>query len=172
MLTDEVWVKAAAYPMYEVSSVGNVRRISIFGRDVSRPVKTHPRKYPGSYLVVALCANNRPRAIAVHRLVYESFVGPLPIGVQINHRDGDKTNNSLINLEAVTAAENMAHARQMGLMARGERQGRAKLSDEQVLEARAMHALGSVSFKELGHRYGVSDTAMRHAVQGKTWTHI
>lgn len=42
----------------------------------------------------------------VHRLVYEAFNGPIPKGLVINHKDEDKTNNSLRNLEAMTHAEN------------------------------------------------------------------
>jgi hypothetical protein len=46
----------------------------------------------------------------VHRLVYESFRGPIPDGLEINHIDGNKKNNSLENLEAVTRKQNLHHA--------------------------------------------------------------
>lgn len=42
----------------------------------------------------------------VHKLVWEAFNGPIPEGMQIDHRDGDKTNNMLENLRCVTPKEN------------------------------------------------------------------
>lgn len=46
-----------------------------------------------------------------HRLVYEAFIGPIPQGKEINHRDMNKMNNHYTNLEAVTRQENVWHAR-------------------------------------------------------------
>lgn len=53
--------------------------------------------------------NSRRISKTVHRLVYEAFNGPIPNGLVINHKDEDKTNNSLGNLEAVTRAENIRY---------------------------------------------------------------
>lgn len=52
----------------------------------------------------------------IHRLIIETFVGKIPKGLEINHKDGDKTNNNLYNLETVTHIENMRHAYKMGLI--------------------------------------------------------
>lgn len=53
--------------------------------------------------------NGRRISKTVHRLVYEAFNGPIPNGLVINHKDEDKTNNSLSNLEAMTRAENIRY---------------------------------------------------------------
>lgn len=60
--------------------------------------------------------NGRRISKTVHRLVYEAFNGPIPNGLVINHKDEDKTNNSLSNLEAMTRAENIRYG------SRGEKQ--------------------------------------------------
>lgn len=52
----------------------------------------------------------------IHRLVWEAFHGAIPPGFEVNHRNGDKTDNRLENLELVTRSENMAHAYASGLM--------------------------------------------------------
>jgi hypothetical protein len=48
----------------------------------------------------------------VHRLVWECCVGEIPAGMTVNHKDMDKGNNRLDNLELMTQAENLAHARE------------------------------------------------------------
>lgn len=53
--------------------------------------------------------------VYVHRIVYETFVGVIPKGYDINHIDGNKLNNNVSNLEAVTRSENQKHAARIGL---------------------------------------------------------
>lgn len=67
----------------------------------------------GGYLQVSVSAKNVPKnriSRRVHLLVWENHVGEIPIGMQINHKDGDKTNNKLCNLECVTPSDNRIHA--------------------------------------------------------------
>ena len=52
----------------------------------------------------------------VHSLVALAFIGPRPEGMEVNHKDCDKQNNALNNLEYVTHGENQRHAAQMGRM--------------------------------------------------------
>lgn len=101
---------------YEVSTVGNVRRI---GKDEN----------------INLCANNAGyftvyigKHVLVHRLVAMTFI-PNPEGKkEVNHKNGIKTDNRVENLEWVTRSENLAH-RYNVLGIRGVNYGR-KLSDE------------------------------------------
>lgn len=51
----------------------------------------------------------------VHRLVYQYFVGDIPDGMQINHKDGNKKNNHFSNLELATNSENTKHGYDNGL---------------------------------------------------------
>jgi hypothetical protein len=56
-------------------------------------------------------------SLYVHQLVAEAFIGPRPKGRELNHKDGDMTNNIVANLEYVTHRENIQHARRLGLIA-------------------------------------------------------
>lgn len=69
------------------------------------------------YLRIVTRHGNRYISLAVHRLVAEMFI-PKPESdefLQVNHMDGDKTNNAATNLEWVTNQQNMTHARETGL---------------------------------------------------------
>ena len=73
---------------------------------------------------------------SVHRLVYETFVGKIPKGLEINHIDGNKRNNRLSNLELCTSRENSLHALRTGLWKpkKGEDHPLAKLAESDVLD--------------------------------------
>ena len=62
------------------------------------------------YLFVTLAVSNTHWHKTIHSMVAGAFIGPRPSGAQINHKDGNKQNNSLGNLEYVSAKENAQHA--------------------------------------------------------------
>jgi hypothetical protein len=120
---------------------------------------------PNGYLSVSL----RRRTYRVHSLILEAFVGPCPVGMECRHLDGTRTNNRLDNLQWATPKVNNADKRRHGTERLGERHPWAKLTWAKVAEARAMHAAGT-SMGDLSRRFGVSITAIRHAVRRLTWT--
>lgn len=63
------------------------------------------------YLRLSLTLGGRLRCVRVHRLVVRAFLGPPPMSehTQVNHKDGDKANNAVCNLEYATPRENRAH---------------------------------------------------------------
>lgn len=87
----------------EVSSAGKVRRP---GKGLARAHDT-----VAGYPSVSCRIEGKGREFLVHRLVAAAFLGPCPDGKEVNHRDGDKRNNAMDNLEYVTRSENVRHAR-------------------------------------------------------------
>ena len=93
------------------------------------------QKDKDGYLKVALsCLDNNGRhRFSVHRLVLENFNPREDMNLlQVNHKDGNKENNSLSNLEWVTCKENVTHAIENNL--RAKINGAAKVTREQVIE--------------------------------------
>ena len=62
------------------------------------------------YFQIKLRKNGKRIQKYVHRLVWETFKGSIPSGYEINHKDHDKSNNALSNLELVTHSENLKKA--------------------------------------------------------------
>jgi hypothetical protein len=109
----------------------------------------------------------------VHRLILEAFVGPCPEGMEACHEDGDPSNNRPSNLRWDTKLANKADMIRHGRSTRGERDGMAKLSEEDVV---AIRLLGSnperPSHDEIGARYGVSGSTVCMILSGQTWIDV
>ena len=110
----EMWKRFAA-DNYEVSNGGIIRRATP-GRGTWAGRELKPVKATIGYFVVAPTINGKNVLMFVHKIVMQAFVGFPPDGHEVNHKDGDKTNNALANLEYVTHKRNMEHARELRLI--------------------------------------------------------
>lgn len=155
---------------YEVSNLGNVRRATPGRRTwAGRPCKLYPMKI--GYLAVNPVVSGKNVLTLVHWMVAEAFIGPRPEGHEINHKDGDKKNNHVSNLEYVTHRDNMRHAHDSGLVKRlGEKHSGSRFTNEDVAKIRADHAAG-VSIGEQSRRYKCSTCTIFCIVHRKTWKH-
>lgn len=125
------------------------------------------------YHVVGICFDGKYVQRKVHRLVVETYIGKIPEGYCVNHKDGDKLNNCLDNLEIVTFKENTQHAYRTGLAMgrKGSENAGSKLLLDQVLEIYDMIKNGK-SNEEIGEKFNLHNryiSLMRH---GKRWSHI
>lgn len=170
-MSNEVWEEVLGYQgMYLVSNLGNVKSMSAWKN--GGLMKLKPNRY--GYYRINLCLDMKRETVFVHRIVWEAFNGVIPDTLQINHIDGNKTNNRLDNLELVTASENIQHAFDNDLMLpkRGEANGFAKLTEDQVREIRKRIESGAISMRALSFEYGISDTTVRLIIKRKLWKHV
>lgn len=184
----ETWKPLPVSPFedaYEVSSLGRIRSLDrhVERRDGSpleirgRILQANPnsRGYPR----VTLNRNGHSEWCAVHALVALAFlprprrrIGPGGNDFVVNHIDGNKLNNSVENLEYITARANVSHARTTGLLSvKGTRNIKAKLSDSDVRAIRKMYA-GGMTQVQLASIYDVNQTTVSLIVRRKGWKHI
>lgn len=120
MAIKEIWKTVPNYEgEYEVSSKGRVRSVKAKRPDKGHILKAYRNKRNG-YLYLALSKNGVARTVRVHKIVMMAFnprgeYGKYDKNLTINHIDGDKTNNSLGNLEWCTQSENQYEAIRLGL---------------------------------------------------------
>lgn len=104
----EYWRTIPSFPVYSASNYGRIRNDGT-GRIM------HVYQTPRGYLTLTLRRDNKQVPRSVHRLVAEAFLGGPHPDLDVNHIDGDKTNNCIENLEWCTREENVRHAVRNGL---------------------------------------------------------
>lgn len=160
---EHLWRPASGLPEYEVSSLGGLRR-------VGSVLTLRPRVATNGYARVNVYSGKRHRTILLHKVVAETFLGPAPTGMEVNHIDGDKANPALSNLEYATKKDNMQHASRMGLrhFARGSRHGMAKLTETDAIAIR--NSTGP--HRVIAARFGISRQQVDDIIAGRRWRHL
>ena len=97
--------------IYQVSNYGRVKRIDRISSRLKDGCYLKLSDHYKGYLTVKLIQ----KRVFVHKLVTQAFLGERPKGLQTNHKDCNKKNNHINNLEYVTQSENMRHASLNGL---------------------------------------------------------
>ena len=104
------------------------------------------------YVVVDLSFGNRHKKFKVHRLVAEAFISNPENKPTVNHKDTDKTNNDVTNLEWATHQEQKDHARLFGLVKGahlGEDHHNCKYTDDKIHYICKLLEEGKLRYKEI-----------------------
>ncbi len=171
-----VWVDVFGFSKYECSNDGLIRNKSPRsdrGEFLNPVTDQHGYKRTSLYRGEPL----KRVPIIVHRVVWQSFNGPIPAGMQINHKNGVRDDNRLENLEVCTPSENTRHSFQtLGKQPNinpnpGSKNGRAKLNEASVREIRNLIRLGDKD-RSIAAKFGVSQAAIWFIRTGQTWTSV
>jgi hypothetical protein len=157
---------------YQVSDRGRVRSLDRHVLYVDGSIRFHA----GRMLRPGLASNDYPtvslrkKTHCIHDVVLAAFIGPRPHASTVaRHLDGDKANNTPINLCWGTYKENSDDCDQHGRRPRGSQRALAKLTEAAAREIRRLRY--RVSQEELAQRYNVSPSAIQSVHDNRTWTH-
>lgn len=157
--------------LHQIPSVKGYR-INRFGEIWS---EVHSRfltpKFRNGYPIFEFYVSGIRKRLYIHRILAELFIPNPDNKAEVNHIDGNKTNNSLINLEWATHQENLQHAHRTGLiknLPRGERSHFAKLTESQVREIKRSVR----SARTLAQVYGIAHQNIQKIKNGQSWAHV
>ncbi|QHJ05910.1 HNH endonuclease signature motif containing protein [Hymenobacter busanensis] len=132
-----------------------------------------PQKGKLGYYHVGLSIGGKVKLVHVHRLVAQAFL-PVPEGMEkptVDHINYDKADNRLCNLRWLSNADNSgrASADKRIHRPRGSAKPNAKLTEALAQSIRAEYAAGGTSMYKLAKKHGVSHTAIRSLLIGRSW---
>lgn len=175
----EVWKDIVGYEgLYQVSNLGQVRSLD---REVKHGDRFRNDKgkilvgsvTPEGYPQVTLCRENKKRHIKIHRIVATTFMDKPDETYVVNHKDGNKKNNFLCNLEWVSYSRNVKHALEHELsLQRGQTHDSAKLKDIDIPTIKKLRNEYNLNLKTIALVYGVHRVTIGDIINGRTWAHI
>lgn len=147
------------YPNYEVSNTGIVRN-----RTTGNNLKWADNGKGYKFVHLYNSATPKGRGCLVHRLVLSTFK-PIDGNYDVNHIDGNKSNNNLENLEWVTKSQNTRHAHTTGLF-------KNKLSIDDVLKIKELLRTTNKTYSEIGREFGVRHSTIWKIANGTLYDYV
>lgn len=165
------WLPIHGYNgIYEINNYGEVRSLKRSGRHIQKLLK--PQKITGGYNGYNLCKNNIQKTFKGSRLVAIHFLKPVKGKYIVNHKDGNKRNDCITNLEWCTHKENTRHLISvLGYKRHGIFNKSSKLSDGDIKEIRKLVENG-VKGKSIASLFNVTPANISSIKKNKTWQHI
>lgn len=160
---NEVFKEVSVCKTYSVSNFGRVK-------NNKKNTILSPRDLRG-YKRVSLWYNGKANDHRIHRLVAEAFIPNIENKPEVNHKNGIRNDNRVVNLEWVTGNENAKHRAKVlnqGDTYKGSKNGNSVLSEEDIIEIRK----SKKTKLELSEEYKVTFTNISRIINRKLWTHI
>lgn len=112
----------------------------------------------------------RGRTVSVHRLAWQETHGPIPDGMVVCHRCDNRPCINVDHLFLGTQADNIRDMYAKGRRSQeGEENNSAKLTEEQVIEIRRLHATGQVTQRQLARQFGAAAPTVNEIIKRKLW---
>ena len=169
----EIWKDVSEYP--------DVFMISQYGRVYSKrtnKILVQGKTKTGYYVISSRIGGRTGKCICkkVHRWVAEAFIDNPENKPVVNHKDGDKLNNYVDNLEWCTFKENSIHAYSTGLAkpSYGEKHIHSKLTDDDVRFIRKYYVerCNKYGVTALSKKYKVAHSTIIDVLRFNTWKHV
>lgn len=175
----EEWKQIQDLPVdfYYVSSEGRVKvidRIDTIGRHKKGHIlKQYYDRCGYKRIAFNIVVDGKIKFINkfIHQLVAKAFIPNPNNYTQVNHIDGNKTNNCVSNLEWCSAKENVQHSLKTGLRKTGENTVQARFTNAEVLEIRNMLANG-ISQAQIARHYNCPYSTIKNIARKRSWNYL
>ncbi len=178
----EQWVDLENYEgKYMISDFGRIkiperisRRKDLKDQHVIPEKILKPKTTKCGYKSITLYINSTPKSYLLHRLIAKQFIVNVNNLPQINHKDGDKTNNHISNLEWVTASINMQYAFDTKLKHgySGEKNPMSKYSNEFITNIWNDIQDNILCGAQIADKYKVNRVLVSEIKHGKKWANL
>jgi len=171
---EELWKDIPGFSRYQASNTGKLRSLSYKNMKSIKELK--PAVSEGYLKTMILNDDKKYKTIRVHKMIALAFLGYSQL--EVNHKDGNKLNNNINNLEYCTHSENAIHSFKMGLQIpiRGSKVGGSKLKEYQIKEIREYAKENGYlkNRKSMALKYGVSEATLKDVVSQRrnNWSHV
>lgn len=163
----EIWKEIPNYPEYYASNLGRIKSLKR-----TNPIIMKPGKHRDGYYQLSIRKDNKEQKLLIHRLIAITFL-PNPGNKEtVNHKDSNRCNNRVGNLEWCTKLENMQHAARNNRMSNriGEINPKTKLNIEEVDEIRK-RLDGNFTLREIAEEFKVTTGCIASIKSGRSWSH-
>ena len=172
-----IWKEIKGFSRYQVSETGLIRSMNYKRTGHIKELK--PALDKGYCKTMILSDDGKYKTVAIHRLIAETFLKKLP-GTEVNHKDGNKSNNNISNLEYVTHKENIQHSYNNGLQQpqRGSKNGNSKLTEDRVRHikeyVKAIKVIKGRYWgrKQVAESFGIKESHLKDILKGRTWSYV
>lgn len=173
----EIWKDIPDYEnFYQASNLGRIKSLSRIDASghlrKEKMIKLCIDSY--GYYNTHLYKNTIAKNMKVHRAIALAFIPNPECKPQIHHKNFNKLDNNIENLEWVDSKTNINYSHKMGKVnvVMGERHYAAKFDDNQIRNIREVYSHGNISPKELAKKFNVGGSNIYFIINKKTWKHV
>lgn len=175
---DEIWKPVKDFEgLYEVSNKGRVKALT---KKVGNHLRKNEewelsiRKDSDGYSIITMFKDQKRADRKVHRLVAIAFLINPENKPQVNHKDGNKDNNCVSNLEWNTAKENVIHSYSNNLKfgKKGQSHPRAVFKNSDILLIRKMRDEDGLTHDKIANFFNVNRVTITHVLNGQSYTNV
>lgn len=179
-LENEIWKDVVGYEgLYRASTLGRIKSLD------TPYISSNGRSYPGhskilkyslrsGYALVCLLRNGIKKTFSVHRIIAIAFIPNPENKKEVNHKDMNRINNIVENLEWMTGLENIRHGflnNPNRIIAKGSYHKMSKLNEKDVIRLRELKKK-KVRIGDLEKMFGIKKFQINAICNGSAWKHV
>lgn len=167
------WRTIPNYSRYVASNTGLIKTFDWKGSGKEK-ILSPALDQSGYFRTMLKRDDGKTHTVKIHRIIAQTFIPNTENKAEVNHKNGNKTDNNINNLEWVTHQENVQHAFALGLAKprRGEKNNKSILTEKQVIEIRKKFYPRKYTRLMLAKEYGVSPATIKDVILRRSWKYV